>query len=175
MGTLKSSLAGRDQEHGGLPRKNYKGETVYDVIDLDAVFDEGEKAPLDSDPTQTIDVGGMTYREALEKGVRPMMASTYYRYNFGWGMPSELGLQDNTWFCLREITVGYRLPENICKKFGANYLRVGLTARNICYLVNKLTDGLNPESISSNNPLQPIDIGGVPFARTYALNLTLRF
>lgn len=174
-GTLKSSLVGRDKEHGGLPRTNYKGETVYDAIDLDAVFDDGQKAPLVSDPSQTIDVSGLTYREALDKGIQPMMASSYYYYNMGWGMPAELGLQDNTWFCLREITVGYRLPENICKKFGANYLRIGLTARNVCYLVNKLTDGLNPESISSNNPLQPIDIGGVPFSRTYAVNLTLRF
>lgn len=78
-------------------------------------------------------------------------------------------------FALREITLGYRLPESLCKKFGANYLRLGFTARNICYLINKLTDGLNPASISSNNPLTPFDIGGVPFYRTYALNLTVRF
>lgn len=174
-GVLKSSLKGRDKEHGGLPRVNYKGETVYDAIDLDAVFGEGEKAPLANNPSQTIDVGGLTYREALDKGIVPMMASSFYAYNYGWGMPSELGLQDNTWFSLREITVGYRLPENLCKKFGANYLRLGFTARNICYLVNKLTDGLNPESISSNNPLMPMDIGGVPYSRTYAVNLTLRF
>lgn len=29
-GVLESSLNGRDKEHGGLPRVNYKGETVYD-------------------------------------------------------------------------------------------------------------------------------------------------
>ena len=103
-----------------------------------------------------------------------MLTSTYYWANFGWGMPAELGIQDNTWFSLREITIGYRLPENICKKFGANYLRLGLTGRNLGYIVNKLTDGLNPASISSNNPLLPMDIGGVPFSRTYALNLTIR-
>lgn len=174
-GVLLSSLNGRDKEHGGLPRVNYKGETVYDAINLDAVFDEGEQAPLASDPTKKIDVGGLTYADALKKGIMPMMASTYYWANLGWGMPAELGLQDNTWFSLREITLGYRLPESICKKFGANYFRIGLTARNVVYLVNKLTDGLNPEAISSNNPLTPMDIGGVPFARTYSLNLTLKF
>ncbi|NLH28614.1 MAG: SusC/RagA family TonB-linked outer membrane protein, partial [Bacteroidales bacterium] len=126
-------------------------------------------------PDEMIDVGGLTYAEALEKGIEPMMASTYYWANLGWGMPAELGLQKNTWFCLREITLGYRLPEKLCKKFGSNYLRLGLTARNVGYLVNKLTDGLNPEAISSNNPLTPMDIGGVPFARTFALNFTVRF
>lgn len=174
-GTLKSSLYGRDKEHGGLPRTNYKGETVYDAIMLDGVFDEGVKAPSLADPSKMIEVGGLTYAQALKKGIVPMMATSHYRFNHGWGMPAELGLQENTWFALREITLGYRLPEKICEKVGLNYVRVGLTARNLGYLVNKLTDGLNPESISSNNPLTPMDIGGVPFSRSYAFNLTIRF
>ncbi len=175
MGTLKSTLEGRGKENGGLPRVNYKGETVYDAINLDAVFDEGSTAPLVSDPETRIDVSGLTYAEGLAKGIQPMMTSTFYMYNYGWGMPADLGMQDNTWFSLREISLGYRMPENILSKFGANYLRVGVTGRNLGYLVNKLTDGLNPESISSNNPLKPLDIGGVPFSRTYSINLTVRF
>lgn len=174
-GVLKSSLQGRDIEHGGIERVNYLGETVNDAIMLDAVFDEGATAPLQSDPSTRIDVAGLTYAEALEKGIAPMMASSYYAYNFGWGSPAELSLQDNTWMMLREVTIGYRLPEDICRKFGANYLRLGVTARNLGYVINKLKDGLNPESISNNNPLTPIDIGGVPYYRTYAFNITLRF
>lgn len=175
MGTLQSSLYGRDMENGGWQRTNYKGEEVYDVYPLDGVFDEGATAPLASDPNTRIDVGGLTYKEGLEKGIRPMPAGAFYYYNLGWGMPGELGIQDNTWFSLREITIGYRLPENILNKLGANYFRIGLTGRNLGYLVNKLTDGLNPASISNNNPLTPMDIGTVPFSRTYAINFTLRF
>lgn len=175
MGTLESSLRGRDKENGGWQRTNYKGETVYDVYPLDAVFDEEATAPLASDPTTRIDVSGLTYEEALAKGIRPMPAGAYYTYNYGWGMPSELGLQDNTWFALREVTIGYRLPHTVLDKIGANYFRIGLTARNLGYLVNKLTDGMNPASISNNNPLTPMDIGAVPFSRTYAINFTLRF
>ncbi|MCE5179495.1 MAG: SusC/RagA family TonB-linked outer membrane protein [Porphyromonadaceae bacterium] len=174
-GTLKSSLYGRDQENGGWQRINYKGETVYDVYPLDGVFDEGSTAPLASNPNTTIDVSGLTYKEALEKGIRPMPAGAFYTYNLGWGMPAELGLQDNTWFALREVTLGYRLPESVLGKLGVNYFRIGLTGRNLGYLINKLTDGLNPASISNNNPLTPMDIGTVPFARTYAVNFTLRF
>ncbi len=123
-----------------------------------------------------VNLGGMTYQEAVDNNlINPMLAAAYYWGNLGWGMPAELGLQDNTWFALREVSVGYRLPEKVLNKLGMNYLRVGLTARNLGYIVNKLTDGLNPASISSNNPLQPIDIGGVPFARTYSLSLTVRF
>lgn len=175
VGTLKSSLEGRDKEHGGLPRVNYKGETVHDAIDLDVIFDEGSTAPLVSDPKTRIDVGGLTYAEGLAKGIQPMMTSSYYMFNYGWGMPADLGMQDNTWVSLREVSIGYRMPTGILEKIGANYLRLGVTGRNLGYLVNKLTDGLNPESISSNNPLKPLDIGGVPFSRTYSINLTVRF
>lgn len=179
-GTLKSTLEGRDKEHGGIARINYKGETAYDGLMLDAVFAEGSMVPTqnpDGTAGEKVDVSGMTYKDAVEKmNIRPVMTGTWYLYNYRWGMPAmPNSIQDNTWFALREITLGYRLPENLCKKFGANYLRLGFTARNICYLINKLTDGLNPASISSNNPLTPFDIGGVPFYRTYALNLTVRF
>lgn len=174
-GTLQSSLYGRDKENGGWQRTNFKGEEVYDVYPIDGVFDEGSTAPLASDPTKRIDVAGLTYREALDKGIRPMPAGAFYYYNLGWGMPGELGIQDNTWFSMREVTIGYRLPEKILNKLGANYFRIGVTGRNLGYLVNKLTDGLNPASISNNNPLTPMDIGTVPFSRTYAINFTLRF
>ena len=179
-GSLKSTLRGRDKEHGGIARINYKGETSYDGLMLDAVFAEGAKAPTqnpDGTVGELVEVGGMTYKDAVEKmNIRPVMTGAWYGWNYGWGMPCMPGsIQDNTWFALREITMGYRFPESICKKFGANYLRVGFTARNICYIINELTDGLNPAAISSNNPLQPMDIGGVPFSRSYALNLTVRF
>ena len=179
-GALESTLEGRDKEHGGIARINYKGETVYDGLMLDAVFAEGAKAPTqnaDGTVGEMVDVGGMTYKEAVETmNIRPVTTSEWYTTNYGWGMSCLPGsIQDNTWFALREVSLGYRLPSNICKKFGTNYLRIGFTARNICYLINKLTDGLNPASISSNNPLQPMDIGAVPFYRTYAFNLTVRF
>lgn len=179
-GSLKSTLVGRDKEHGGIPRVGYDGKTYNNGLMLDAVFAEGAQAPVqnpDGTAGDLVDVGGMTYKEAIEKyNIRPVTTGAWYGWNYGWGMPALPGsIQDNTWFALREITLGYRLPEKYCKKFGANYLRIGLTARNICYIVNKLTDGLNPASISSNNPLQPMDIGGVPFYRTYAVNVTVRF
>lgn len=177
---MKSTLQGRAEEYGGIKRINYKGETVYDGLMLDAVFVDGAKAPvMNSDGTagDLVDVGGMTYADAIaQKNIIPVMTGSWYAWNYGWGAPAfPESIQKNTWFCLREITLGYRLPEKFCHKFGANYLRLGFTARNICYIINKLTDGLNPASISSNNPLQPMDIGGVPFYRTFAFNLTVRF
>ena len=176
MGSLYSSLNGRDAEHGGIARTNYLGETVNDGIMLDAVFDEGTMAPSKANPGGYVDVSGMTYREAVENGIiEPMKAETYYWGNGGWGSPSELSLMNNTWVSFREINLGYRLPETIVRKLRLQQVRVSLSARNIGYLYNGLKDKLNPESISSNNPLTPFDIGSVPFSRTYSLSLNVKF
>ncbi len=180
QGSLESTLVGRDQAHGGIARINYEGKTVYDGLMLDAVFADGVKAPTqnaDGTVGPLVDVSGMTYADAVaKKNIRPVTTGSWYAWNYGWGMPAMDGsIQDNTWFALREITLGYRMPDKYVRKIGANYLRLGFTVRNVCYLINKLSDGLNPMSISNNNPLQPMDIGAVPFYRTYAFNLTLRF
>lgn len=178
-GTFKSTLTGRDKEHGGFARIDNNGNTVYNGYMLNAVFAEGEQAPRinpDGKLGDMMDVGGMTYADAVAAGMAPTTTGAWYADNYGWGMINLPGaLQDNTWFMLREITLGYRMPENLCKYVGANYLRVGLTCRNVCYLINKLTDHLNPQSISNNNPLTPVDIGAVPFYRTFAFNVTARF
>ena len=178
-GTFKSTLEGRDKEHGGFARIDNSGKTVYNGYMLNAVFAEGEQAPrINPDGTlgEMMDVGGMSYADAVKAGMAPTTTGAWYADNYGWGMINLPGaLQDNTWFALREISLGYRLPEKICRKFGSNYLRLGFTVRNVCYIVNRLTDHLNPQSISSNNPLTPVDIGAVPFYRTFAFNLTVRF
>ncbi len=174
-GSLLSSLEGRDKEHGGLERINYKGEKVYDGIMLDAVFDEGTMAPSKADPTQTVDVSGMTYKDAVEKNIiEPMKAEAYYQ-TLGWGMPSELAIMNNTWVALREISLGWRIPEIWTSKIGIQYLRISFSALNVGYLYNGLKDKLNPESIHTNNPLTPYDIGGVPYSRRFSFGLNLKF
>ncbi len=179
-GSLKSTLEGRDKEHGGIARINYKGETVYDGLMLDAVFAEGAKAPTqnpDGTMGPEVDVSGMTYKDAVEKmNIRPVMTGAWY-------LPITAGV------CRRcrtrsRTTPGSRSARSpsatafrkaFARSLAPTTCVSAFTARNICYLINKLTDGLNPASISSNNPLTPFDIGGVPFYRTYALNLTVRF
>ena len=180
IGTFKSTLKGRDKEYGGIQRIDNSGNTVYNGFMIEnAVFGANQQAPrLNPDGTlgEMMDVSGMTYADAVAAGMAPTTTGAWYQYNYGWGMMGLPGpLQDNTWFALREVTLGYRMPEKICKYVGTSYLRLGVTCRNVCYIINKLTDGLNPQSISSNNPLTPMDIGAVPFYRTFAFNVTARF
>lgn len=175
-GALYSSLYGRDKGHGGIARTNYMGETVYDGIMLDAVFDEGVTAPSKGDPSVLVDVGGLTYKEAVDKGlIEPSMASAFHYWNGGWGAPVDQFVVDNTWVRLREVTLMYRIPEKWIRKIKLQDVRLGATVRNVGYLYNALPDNLNPESLSSNDPLRPIDIGGVPYSRTFSFSLNVKF
>jgi len=175
-GSLAETLHGRDKEYGGIARTNYKGETVYDGIMLDVVFPEGATAPSKANPDIRIDVGGKTYKEAVEKGlINPMMASAYYTYNFGWGANVQDPIMENTWVALREITLGYKLPDKLIGKIGIQYARFAVSARNVGYLYNGLKNGLNPESIQSNNPLTPYEYGAVPYSRNFAATLNVKF
>ncbi|MDE5944458.1 MAG: TonB-dependent receptor [Rikenella sp.] len=192
-GAAKSSLYGRDQAHGGLERVNYKGETVYNGMILDGVYAgrnamivetlNGEGSYV-NDKGETVlgsvDLRGMTMQDAVNKGyIAPMLSSAYYYYQYGWsgGMaqPTQNMVYDLTYFSLREITVGYNFPQKWIKHVGLQDARISFSARNICYLYNKLPDKINPESMSSANPLVPIDWGGVPYSRNFSINLNLRF
>jgi iron complex outermembrane receptor protein len=173
---LEESLNGRDQAHGGLGRLNYKGETVYDGLMLDAVFADGEMAPSKTDPSKMVNVGGKTYKEVVESGlINPVQANAFYGDSYGWGANVQDPIMENTWVALREITFGYKFPEKILSKIGMQYARLAFSARNIGYLYNGLKNGLNPESVQSNNPLTPYEYGGVPYSRNYSVTLNVKF
>ncbi len=175
-GSLTDALNGRGKENGGVARVNYKGETVYDGIMLDAVFQDGTMAPSKLDPATEVAVGGKTYKEVVQSGlINPMMATAYYGDNYGWGGNVQDPIMNNTWVALREITFGYKFPESILSKVGMQYARLSFSVRNVGYLYNGLKNGLNPESVQSNNPLTPYEYGGVPYSRNYAITLNVKF
>ncbi|WP_462376171.1 SusC/RagA family TonB-linked outer membrane protein [Rikenella microfusus] len=181
-GANKASLYGRDAEHGGIARVNYKGETTYDGLILDGVYAGKNKMEVTSLATgEKIDLRGMTMQEAVDAGhIAPMLSTVYYQGQYGWlggslNMPSEDMVYDYTYIALRELTLGYNFPQKWIKHVGLQDARISFSARNLCYLYNGLPDGINPESMSSANPLVPVDWGGVPYTRSFSINLNLRF
>lgn len=175
QGTLKESLYGRDQEHGGVARTDsYTGETRYDGVIPDVVFQEGEISPLQPG----VNIGGMTFRQAYEDGlVEPWKASWYHWNNNGWATNLNTGgaVSENSWIMLREITLGYNLPPSVLDKIRLQNARLSFTARNIGYLYKTLNGGQNPESLQGNDPFRPYITGGVPFHRNYSVTLNVRF
>nr|WP_068890533.1 SusC/RagA family TonB-linked outer membrane protein [Pedobacter panaciterrae] len=173
QGTLEQTLDFRDQAHGGVARTDsYTGQTRYDGVIPNAVFDEGQMSPL----KPGVSIAGKTFRQAYDEGlVEPWKASLYYNTFYGWGtnINTNGSVTKNSWVMLREITLGYRLPGALANKVKLRGARISFSARNIGYLYKTLQADQNPESLQSNDPFRPYITGGVPFYRNYAVSLNL--
>ena len=171
-GSLENSLFGRDAEHGGIAYTDANGKPRNDGIIPDGVFTDGFKSPLTG-----ADIGGMTFKEAYDKGlVRPKAAYEYYQDLSNWGGGiREYSIFENTWVSLREISVGYNFPQSFTKKARFNSLRLSAIARNIVYLYKTAPDGINPEGIYTNRAAGFMEYGGYPYVRSLGLSLNASF
>jgi iron complex outermembrane receptor protein len=172
-GSLSNSLFGRDQQHGGVQYIDGNGDTRYDGIIPDGVLADGIKA----DNNASIDLGGMTYAEAVEKGyLKPVPAIYYYENLTQWSSGiREYSVFENSWVSLREISLGYNVPAAFVNKLKLQTLRVNLTARNVAYLYRTAKSDLNPEGLKSNYAGEFSEYGGLPFTRQMGVSVTAGF
>jgi len=85
--------------------------------------------------------------------------------------PSDLYIEDGSFIRCKNITLGYRLPENTMKKLGLYSLRLYFTVTN-AFILTKYS-GMDPE-IGSYDPLKSgWDSGYYPQSRTFTLGFNL--
>jgi hypothetical protein len=85
--------------------------------------------------------------------------------------PSDLFIEDGSFIRCKNITLGYRLPEQLLSKAHIHALRIYATVSN-AFIITKYS-GMDPE-IGSWNPLQAgWDGGYYPQPRTYTLGVNL--
>lgn len=180
-GYLEASLYARDAEHGGLEwTTNFadsKGQKYVDGVIPDGVFKVGQKVITPAGVSQ--DVGGLTYREAFEKGyVEPTHASYFTYRNNSW----STGVINDDWFAevnyiaLRNISVSYSLPANLTRKMKASTMSLALNARNLGYLYNSLPNNLNPESFRGTSSTESFrERSFSPYTASYTLTLSVGF
>jgi len=161
-GSFKSTLYGRDAAHGGVQFVDENGVTRNDGVIPEGVF--GANTVING-----TDVSGMTYADAVAKGLsKPMKAADYYEGIASWGTGiREYSVFENSWVSLREVSLGYNIPKKFTDKIKFQSLRVSLVARNFLYLYNSAKDNINPESIFASRPGAFAEYGGLPFIRTY--------
>lgn len=86
-------------------------------------------------------------------------------------------VQSASYFSLRNVNIGYRIPKSVLSRVGINSLRVYATGQNLLYITSKDYHGFNPEFIDSNNT--PISYGsqrgGTPLFRTVTFGLNMEF
>lgn len=171
-GAFKNSLFGRDAAHGGVSYTDAGGNQRDDGIIPDGVLNDGVKSI-----TGGVDLGGMTYKEAVDKGyLRPIPAQYYYNDLSQWSSGiREYSIFENSWVALREISIGYNLPASIYKKISMTGLRFSLIGRNLGYLYKTLPDDINPEGYYTNRAAGFAEYGGLPFTRSLGFSLNATF
>jgi iron complex outermembrane receptor protein len=180
-GWLETSLEGRDPEYGGVTWTSQYGDTngrtYTDGIIPEGVFADGQKVTAPSG--QQVDVGGMTYQEAVDAGhLEPTHAGFYHYFTNSWGQ----GVVNDTWFnelsyiALRNISIGYTLPKSLAQSLKAQKLYVGINARNLGYLYNTMPNNMNPESFrGTTSDASFLQRSVMPYTATYTFTLSVDF
>ncbi len=179
-GYMESSLNGTDAEHGGITYTSiWDGKTYDDGIIPNAIMPGG--ATINT-PTGTYKIaeGGELYADLVERGiVDPQHASSWNYWNNSWGRAAVW--KNNDWFhelnyiALREVSLSYRMPNQIASKVGAKALSLTLTGRNLGYLLNSLPNNFNPESFRGTQSGQFMIRSVSPYTASYMFTINATF
>ncbi|HAZ03294.1 MAG TPA: TonB-dependent receptor [Marinilabiliales bacterium] len=97
-------------------------------------------------------------------------APSWGGYNYD---PSDKFIQDGSYARIRNIILGYTLPESITEKYHIGKLRIYVKGDNI-YTFTKYT-GYSPEIASSDVLANCIDMGVYPISAIYSFGVNLTF
>jgi iron complex outermembrane receptor protein len=179
-GALANTLYGRDADHGGITwTSNYKYNNQHIKYD-DGIIPKGVFAPgqkITQPDGSQVDVGGLTYQEAYDKGyVEPTHAPEfYYRYGSSSTGVADYWIKESSWVSLRQVSLSYGFPERLYKKMKLTGLSLSLIGRDLLYLYNSLPLNFNPASNNSNNTAFSGENGFLPMTRSITVSLRASF
>jgi len=75
---------------------------------------------------------------------------------------------------LREMALGYQIPEKIVRKIGAHKINIALVARNL-WVLHKKVPNIDPESTYHSGNAQGFEYMGLPRTRSFGCNLNIKF
>lgn len=173
-GYTETSLDGRNADHGGMTWTSaYDGVTYDDGVIPDGVF--AENTSVTKADGSKVDVSGMTYKEAYDAGhVEPTHASfhTALKNSWGSGVVNDDWVHEVNYVSLRQVSLGYTVPNSITNRWKIRNLRLGIVGRNLGYLHNSLPNNLNPESMRGNrSDYSYIERTWTPFTATYSFSI----
>lgn len=172
-------LDGNDRTYIGSPIPKFifglNGELGYKNFDFSFSF-QGQQGNKIFNAKETIRPDKYNFEQhVMNAWTGEGTSNTEPRASFGGYnyIPSEQYIQDGSFIRLRNVVLGYTLPESISNKIKMKQLRVYVKGDNI-YTWTKFT-GYTPE-ISSGGVLDNgIDTGLYPISTTYSFGVNLTF
>jgi TonB-linked SusC/RagA family outer membrane protein len=142
-----------------------------------------------ADPNQVVGADGLPHYVALLANGKTIPNQTRITTNdlyftsgagatFATNGAGEYSVFDGTVYRLREITLGYSLPQSLVRKMKLTNVTLSLSGRNLWYLAPNLPKyaHYDPDinnTTSGNNAGN--DLGGAPSAKRYGINLNVTF
>ena len=125
----------------------------------------------------SVNVGGMTYKEAYDKGyVEPSHAPQfYYRYGSSSTGVIDYAIKESTWINLRQVSLSYNLPKSMCNKIKMNSVTLSLIGRDLFYLYNSLPYNMNPATLNSTYTSSVGEVGVAPMVRSLGGSIKVSF
>lgn len=160
-GVLKSTLQGRDADHGGL---YYYLDGSTKVLSADGTAPAGQIVYEDG-----VIVDGVTADG--QKNTKVVSAQDYYKslYNI-----SEAFTYKASYIKFREIKVTYTFARSLVKKIGLEGASVSAVGRNL-FFIYKDAPNIDPEVALNTGNGQGVESLSLPTTRTYGFNVNLRF
>lgn len=185
-GTTKTSLKGSPTHGGKEWTSKFDNTTYYDGIIPNGMFPTGTQIKQPDGSIYTVTSGsatkaGETYQELMAKGkIEPTHASYWnYRNNAWTSATGDWGVANSDWvkklnyIALRDISLSYSMPADICRKIKATKINLTLAGHNLGYLLNTLPNNMNPESVRGTNTAEfrIRSFEGVTSSFTFTINV----
>ena len=173
-GLLEETLTNMDAEHGGI--------SYYLGADGKGIATNGNAGPNG----ETVYHDGMLLPGVTVDGQENtnVVSQAYYYWNiYNWGGPQyqsksryELYVEKNNYFKMREISLGYRLPNGLSSKLRAKNIQLSVYGRNLFFIYRTIKD-LDPEQMTAGSYWvnQVTNAGTSPATRSFGVMLRATF
>jgi TonB-linked SusC/RagA family outer membrane protein len=150
----------QDNEHAGDP--NWPGAYVGDGV----VVSNGVPINFDSQTGEILNYNDLKFAPNTQVTQVQQYVSDYYNTN-------ESNLMSKTFASLREITLGYSLPENVLKGTFISKVDITLVARNVLYFYKD--PRFKDVDLDQYNYATTQTVLQTPTTRRYGINLNIVF
>lgn len=171
-GLTEESLNYMDAEHGGLTyyerdngdgtstriqtsnAQGPNGEVVYD----NGILLDGVK--IDGTPNDNLTTNPEYYANVYNWGGPQYSPNTRY----------ELYIKENTYFKMREMSIGYKVPTKALEKIGLSKLQFSVFGRNLFYFYRTIKNMDSEQTTAGSRWTQNVNnVGTNPSTRSYGL------
>jgi len=165
-GVLASTLPGRGAENGGLSYYYPGNSTANKAVQISA----GTAAPGGA----TVYDDGMVFKGVLADGTANSTILPAQQYYKGFTNADEAFVYSATYVKLREVKLGYTLPQQWIKSIGLQSATVSVVGRNLL-IIHKEVPNIDPETAFNTGNGQGLEDLTLPGVRNVGFNINLKF